>query len=468
MACSFSGGEHIGICQDRFYFGSCCKIDNSSNGTATLSPSTTKPMLVSSTPSTMSEQDSVAQTTRPIVVPTATTITNTADKNINHNNNNTFGLTTTTLPSSGITWASSLVWSSTESSVPSIWLSPSNSSSSTTTVPVTTLLPATDSVASTTLGTSSNIFPEHNIDNNFTLSNEILNTPHHHDEQVDVICGIRSQLTPQKMRKGGQRRSRIVGGNPSSFGAWPWHVALEIKYPGGRTRHRCGGVLLNSRWVATAAHCVHVYSETDISLRLGDYDKTNSLFEPLPHVEREVETIYEHVDFDPLTYEFDIALLFMKQAAPFTDHISPICLPDGNLKDIEGSNAYIAGWGTLFEGGPKPDQLQEVSVPVIGHEKCMDIFKLAGLDEKLTDVFICAGFREGGKDACEGDSGGPLMIQEENTNRWTLAGLISWGNGCGEKYQPGVYTNVFKFLNWIHKTMRKETRLDTRARRKHI
>lgn len=54
-----------------------------------------------------------------------------------------------------------------------------------------------------------------------------------------------------------------------------------------------------------------------------------------------------------------------------------------------------------FVGGPKPDRLQEVSVPVIGHEKCMEIFRLAGLEEKLTDVFICAGFREGGKDACE-------------------------------------------------------------------
>lgn len=212
---------------------------------------------------------------------------------------------------------------------------------------------------------------------------------------MDVICGIRSQFSPRTLYAN-ERRSRIVGGNPSSFGAWPWHVALEIKYSGDRTRHRCGGVLLNSRWVATAAHCVHVwvvninfettsqdqnvpeltiqmnlnsiptiwqnyhvlsklcnyrYSEKDISLRLGDYDKTDSLFEPLPDVQREVQSIYEHNDFDPLTYEFDIALLYMKQEVPYTDHISPICLPDENLGDLEGSNAYITGWGTLFEGG---------------------------------------------------------------------------------------------------------------------
>eukprot|EP00095_Tigriopus_kingsejongensis_P000840 maker-scaffold546_size140615-snap-gene-0.31 protein:Tk00840 transcript:maker-scaffold546_size140615-snap-gene-0.31-mRNA-1 annotation:"tripsin " len=415
MACTFSGGEHLGICRDRFYFGSCClvsKISSSLPNEPTAAPPE-EPTSVSTQPSSSS-----ATSESTSLVPSEPTHSSTEDS---------LDLELMVLGNSTI---------------------------------------------------SNEISQEEDFDMDYdghdeagkccseSCAPELTSNIQGFSILADVVCGIRSQLSPARMFKGLGRRSRIVGGDPSEFGAWPWHVALEVKYPAGRTKHRCGGVLLNSRWVATAAHCVHVYSENDLSLRLGDYDKTDSAFEPLPYIVRDVSSIYEHEDFDPLTYEYDIALVYMKKEVPFTEHISPICLPEANLANLEGSKAYIAGWGTLFEGGPKPDRLQEVSVPVIGHKKCMEIFKLAGLEEKLTDVFICAGFEAGGKDACEGDSGGPLMIQQENSNRWTLAGLISWGNGCGERNQPGVYTNVFKFLDWIRQTMSDQRNIISRRRKK--
>ena len=50
-------------------------------------------------------------------------------------------------------------------------------------------------------------------------------------------------------------------------------------------------------------------------------------------------------------------------------------------------------------------------------------------------------------------------MENRDTGRWTLAGIVSWGNGCGERYQPGVYTNVAKLSEWIFETMDEETRM---------
>ena len=119
----------------------------------------------------------------------------------------------------------------------------------------------------------------------------------------------------------------------------------------------------------------------------------------------------------------------------------------------------------IFAGGSKSQVLREVKVTVVGHDRCNELFLSAGSDEELTDVFICAGDEEeGGRDACDGDSGGPLVIK--TNGRWTLAGLVSWGDGCGEVGKLGVYTNVAKFVPWIRKRMEEEERRKKKERRR--
>lgn len=67
----------------------------------------------------------------------------------------------------------------------------------------------------------------------------------------------------------------------------------------------------------------------------------------------------------------------------------------------------------------------------------------------LYDDMMCAGHKEGGRDACQGDSGGPLMTQRKLDGRWTLIGVVSSGFSCAKPKQPGIYHRVTKSSDWI-------------------
>ncbi|PNF43461.1 hypothetical protein B7P43_G10804 [Cryptotermes secundus] len=80
------------------------------------------------------------------------------------------------------------------------------------------------------------------------------------------------------------------------------------------------------------------------------------------------------------------------------------------------------------------------------------MYRSAGYIEHIPEIFICAGWKKGGFDSCEGDSGGPMVIQRPD-KRWLLAGVISWGIGCAEPNQPGVYTRISEFREWINQIL---------------
>ncbi|XP_022669485.1 serine proteinase stubble-like [Varroa destructor] len=256
-------------------------------------------------------------------------------------------------------------------------------------------------------------------------------------DPIRAICG-----RPKSFASG-----RIVGGDLTRFGKWPWMISLR-QFKKNTFVHKCGAALLNEYWAVSAAHCVHNVSPNDILLRLGEYDLSGHDKEPLGHIERRVQIVATHPKFDAHTFEYDLALMRFYEPVSFADNIVPICIADGNETYV-GQSAVVTGWGRLYEDGPLPSILQKVQVPIITNKECERMYRKAGFIEDIPDIFICAGLSAGGKDSCEGDSGGPLVLRDEDSGAWNLIGIISWGIGCAVPNQPGVYTRITRFADWM-------------------
>ena len=145
---------------------------------------------------------------------------------------------------------------------------------------------------------------------------------------------------------------------------------------------------------------------------------------------------------------------------------------DGYMKVINTSVFPLLPHYYLFSlDGPLPSVMQEVDLPIIENNVCEGMYRQAGFIEHIPEIFICAGYAAGGKDSCEviitiypsqkqatkevflqGDSGGPMVVQKED-GRFMLSGVISWGIGCAEKNQPGVYTRISEFSDWIQQIL---------------
>jgi len=237
-------------------------------------------------------------------------------------------------------------------------------------------------------------------------------------------------------------QQRIVGGTDAVRGAWPFIVAL-LNY----NKQFCGGSLIDETHVITAAHCIAHMSSWDVA-RLTVALQMHTL-RPLDAqaIRVKVRRVTRHKGFDARTLYNDIAVLTLAKPVEFSPSISPVCLPDPNeTSTYVDQEASVIGWGALREGGAQPSVLQQVTVKVQSNDECK---KNYGKDSPagIIPSMICATYP--GKDSCSGDSGGPMIIQSKPGGKWVLAGIVSWGIGCGQPPYPGVYSRVTSFMNWI-------------------
>ncbi|XP_039109107.1 vitamin K-dependent protein C isoform X4 [Hyaena hyaena] len=238
---------------------------------------------------------------------------------------------------------------------------------------------------------------------------------------------------------------RLVNGKLSVWGESPWQVILLDS----KKKLACGAVLIYTSWVLTAAHCME--DSKKLIVRLGEYDlRRREKWE----VELEIKEVFIHPNYSKGTSDNDIALLRLSQPAMLSQTIVPICLPDSGLAEREltrvGQETVVTGWGYRSEiKRNRTFVLNFIKIPVVPQNEC-----IKAMHNMISENMLCAGTLGDSQDACEGDSGGPMVVSFRGT--WFLVGLVSWGEGCGRLHNYGVYTKVSRYLDWIHGHIRAE------------
>ena len=238
-----------------------------------------------------------------------------------------------------------------------------------------------------------------------------------------------------------EETSKILGGVQAAPGAWPWIAALLYANDSNVfSAQFCSGVLIDKSWVLTAAHCVQGMSAQGIQVAVGAWDLTAFTGSRTP-----VRSIRIHPQFSSTSLYNDIALVELSVPSA----IQPIALFSGESVDntpptLLGKLVTVLGWGVADSATSwyYPEILRQVSLPVVADSTCNDIY----INPVLPSQF-CAGYWEG-KDACEGDSGGPAVVQVDG--HWVHAGIVSAGVSCQEYFGwYGKYTRTSAYLSFI-------------------
>ncbi|XP_019626103.1 PREDICTED: complement factor B-like isoform X2 [Branchiostoma belcheri] len=283
------------------------------------------------------------------------------------------------------------------------------------------------------------------------------------------LCGVSGRTTPPIQGK-------IIGGVTAQPGAWPWQAAIFVGRSVRKSKFHCGGVLVDREWVMSAAHCFppdrnitefRIYlgllarSEKDLGNEVQDFGLR----------ELHVHPGYDH---ERLDFDYDIAMIRLSRHVTLGPYVRTACLP-GDIKDEEfrrESAGYVTGWGvTSSMSWRHAKVLQQVRLrmPVRSDGECLREIRdnsKSGQALSYTDRMFCAGHRSrdrgGPRDACRGDSGGPFVVKhvkkEDRSERWVLAGLVSWGVSpvCdGRGY--GFYTNVTSLMAWVRGVLPTES-----------
>ncbi|XP_012537284.2 uncharacterized protein LOC105837243 isoform X2 [Monomorium pharaonis] len=243
---------------------------------------------------------------------------------------------------------------------------------------------------------------------------------------------------------------KVIHGSIAPKGTYPWQASIRVRGH-SRSNHWCGAVIISPIHVLTAAHCLEGYNKGTYFVRAGDY---NTDINEGTEVEANIEDYYVHEEFRKgHRMNNDIALVLLKGLGiPLDKDTMPICLPPENAEYPPGLNCTISGFGSIETG--KTTQSKDLRygwVPLLDQSICRASYVYG--EGAISDGMMCAGYLDEGIDTCDGDSGGPLACYHNGA--FSLYGITSWGQHCGNANRPGVYVRVAYYRRWIDQKIRE-------------
>lgn len=258
---------------------------------------------------------------------------------------------------------------------------------------------------------------------------------------------------------------RIVGGQDATISEAPWQAAVTIRRSGGTAF--CGGIVIGSRWVLTAAHCLDLADDNDayslapaseVSVYTGTAVIDGADFNSF---RSGVSATFAHRDYNKNNFSNDIALLQLSSDINANaSSISLATLADQSALDSNAGNnnqdLQLTGWGfTNVFGTQSTDILQKATLSAVSDSTCasqwaaetdLNLFAIAGYENN----YLCA--EQSSITACNGDSGGPLVWNDNGTSK--LVGVVSFGvktssQNCPINRLPDVFTQVSNYSSWV-------------------
>ena len=233
--------------------------------------------------------------------------------------------------------------------------------------------------------------------------------------------------------------TRIVGGVPTKTNRYPYYTLLLFKTTVDVNSYTsCGGTLIHSNIIMTAAHCYSgpKYVNQSASFVVVGYSEVNSGYVA------KMESIVQHPRYNYDPPKNDIMLIKIDHAILSTQ-VKPVALNSQNNIPENGDLLTAIGFGATSEGGSSPNVLQEVILCAVSYLDCKKVYG----ELVIADLMICSYSPQ--KDTCQGDSGGPLIIAGNNAATDVQIGIVSFGIGCAHPNIPGVYTRVSIYTPWI-------------------